>query len=236
VLDVGCGFGDTTVQIARIVGSTGEAVGVDAAKRFIEAARAEADAAKIANAKYLVADVQTDPLGGPYDRAFARFGTMFFASPVAAFRNIKRSLVPGGLLTMVVWRAKTENPMFYDSERCALSFVTVPEDTKDPTCGPGPFSMSRPDVVSDQLKAAGFDRITFERLDADVRIGINVDDAIDFAMMLGPAGEVLRLAGADAEKKRPAIIAAMRELITPLAREGGVYAGSSTWIVSARAA
>ena len=41
VLDVGCGFGDTTLEIARRVGASGEAVGVDAAERFIRGAAQE---------------------------------------------------------------------------------------------------------------------------------------------------------------------------------------------------
>src|SRR5215208_8349894 len=92
VLDIGCGFGDTTQQIAAMVGTEGEAVGVDVAERFIETATAEAADASVANARFFVADVQTDPLGGPYDMAFSRMGTMFFISPVAALRNVCKSL------------------------------------------------------------------------------------------------------------------------------------------------
>src|SRR5215210_6971182 len=65
VLDIGCGFGDTTQQIARMVGNTGEAVGIDVAPRFIETARAESDEAGVENARFEVADVQTHELGGP---------------------------------------------------------------------------------------------------------------------------------------------------------------------------
>ena len=106
VLDLGCGFGDTTQQIAELVGPEGEAVGVDAAARFIETARQEAAQASVANARFDVADVQVDDLGGPYDLAFSRMGTMFFASPVAALRNVRNALVPGGRLVMVVWRRR----------------------------------------------------------------------------------------------------------------------------------
>jgi ubiquinone/menaquinone biosynthesis C-methylase UbiE len=85
---------------------------VDAAPRFIETATREAKEAELPNARFIVADVQADPLGGPYDQAFSRFGTMFFASPVAAFRNVRRSLARGAKLTMVVSRKKEENPFF----------------------------------------------------------------------------------------------------------------------------
>src|SRR3954447_19572038 len=101
VLDIGCGFGDTTPRIAALVGDAGEAVGVDAAERFIETARAESEAS---NVRFLVGDVQTIPFDDGYDMAFSRMGTMFFGNPVAALRNVRSALVPGGRLVMVVWR------------------------------------------------------------------------------------------------------------------------------------
>ena len=197
VLDVGCGFGDTTITLARLVGSGGEAVGVDAAARFIETGRRDAAEQGVPNARFLVADVEREVPGGPYDRAFARFGTMFFANPVAALRNVRKSLASGGSFTFVVWRRKDENPCWFDPEQRVLRFVQVPEQTNAPTCGPGPFSMSGPDTVSAQLIAAGFDRIAFERHDRAIRLGRDVDDAVAFSMALGPAGEVMRLAGAE---------------------------------------
>ncbi|MFL6654045.1 MAG: class I SAM-dependent methyltransferase, partial [Sulfurifustis sp.] len=90
VLDVGCGFGDSALKIAAAVGPEGEVVGVDCAENFIRAAEREAKSAGIRNASFFVADVQTDDLRGPYDHAFARFGTMFFNLPGAAMRNIRR--------------------------------------------------------------------------------------------------------------------------------------------------
>ncbi|MGO9839003.1 MAG: class I SAM-dependent methyltransferase [Polyangiaceae bacterium] len=233
VLDVGCGFGDTTLRIARAAGARGSCTGVDAAARFIEVARREGEG--VNNAHFSVADVETDTLGGTYDRAFSRFGTMFFAAPVRALKSVRRSLTPGGELTIVVWRRKDENPLFYDPEQRVLELVQVPEKTDEPTCGPGPFSQASPDVLSAQLRAAGFDRITFERFDADVRVGANVELAVEFAMALGPAGEVMRLAGEEGLRRKPEVVASLRTLLEPLSRPEGVYAASSSWLVSARA-
>lgn len=235
VLDVGCGFGDTTLEICRYVGEAGVVVGVDAASRFIESARKDAGAAGITNAQFEVADVEVADLHGPYDQAFSRFGTMFFGNPVAALRNIRRSLKPGGLLSMVVWRRKDENAFFHQVERQVL--LTVPRVDKGDqvTCGAGPFSMASPDVVSAQLLAAGFERPSFERFDADICMGESVEDAVAFAMDLGPAGEILRLAGEAAVAARPKVVASLHDLLAGFAREGGVFGGSSTWIVSARA-
>ncbi len=108
-LDIGCGFGDTTRQLARLVGPDGEAVGVDASPRFIAASREEAAEEGVENVRYVVADVEAglpEEVGDGFDRVFARMGTMFFANPVPAMRTIRAAMRPGALLTMVVWRQK----------------------------------------------------------------------------------------------------------------------------------
>lgn len=236
VLDVGCGFGDSTVRIAQRVGPAGAAVGVDCAPRFVRAAEDEARATGVANASFVVADVQSDDLGGPYDAAFSRFGTMFFALPGAALANVRRALKRGGNLTMIVWRRREENPWLHEAEQRVRAIVPVVshEDTDQVHCGPGPFSMAGPDMVSGMLRAVGWERIAFERFDADICIGRDLDEAIEFAMALGPAGEIIRLAGDDGVRLRPQVVAALTEALTPFVRADGVWAPSSTWFVSAR--
>ncbi len=232
VLDVGCGFGDVTAAIARRVGP-GRVFGVDVADRFVEASREDARKAGRANVEFFRADVQSDHLGGPYDAVFSRFGTMFFASPVAALKNLRSVLAPGGRVCLVVWRKREDNAWIHVAETIVRDLVEEPEETSEPTCGPGPFSMSSADVTSDQLKRAGFRHVSFERHDAPVTIGRDLDDAIEFALALGPAGEVMRLAGDEAEKQRPAVIAALKRALTPYATSDGVVMPSSTWFVTA---
>ncbi len=236
VLDVGCGFGDSTRLIARRIGERGRAVGVDCAARFVESAQSEARAEHVTNAEFFVADVQSEDLRGPYDFVFSRFGTMFFNLPGAALRNIRKAVTPGGELFMIVWRRREENPWLHDAELCVRALVPVVshEETDQVHCGPGPFSMSGPDLVSTMLRAAGYDRITFERFDADICIGRDLDEAVEFAMALGPAGEIMRLAGAEAEKRKPQVIAALRETLGKYVRTNGVWGPSSTWFVRAR--
>lgn len=235
VLDIGCGFGDSTRRIAAQVGPRGEAVGVDCANNFIEAARNEASAAGVGNARFLVADVQAEPLGGPYDQAFARFGTMFFDLPGAAMRNVRRALAPGARFTQIVWRRREDNPWLHEAELRVRELVPVVshDDTDAVHCGPGPFSMSGPDMVSGMLLGAGFERVGFERFDTDICIGRDLSEAIEFATALGPAGEIIRLAGEQGERLRPAVHKALAEALEPYCRADGVWAPSSTWFITA---
>jgi SAM-dependent methyltransferase len=236
VLDIGCGLGDTTQQIAALVGPEGEAVGVDAAENFIEMATSEAAEAGVENARFLVADVQTDDLGGPYDMAFSRMGTMFFISPVAAMRNVCKSLVPGGKLVMVVWRRREDNLWMYRAQQIVEGIVQKPEEYDEPTCGPGPFSMAGADTTSDILVHAGFTDISLTRSDLDIMGGTTIDEALDLVMSIGPAGEILRLQGDRAAHLLPKVDAALREGLAEYVRDDGtVWAPASTWIVTATA-
>lgn len=236
VLDVGCGFGDTTQRIAAQVNPSGEAVGVDCAQNFIDSATREAAKASIKNASFFVADAQTDNLRGPYDYAFSRFGTMFFNLPGLALRNIRRALAPGSEFSMIVWRRREDNPWLHEAELRVKQIVPVVshEETEQVHCGPGPFSMAGPDMVSDMLRGAGYERIAFARYDTDICIGRTLDDAVEFAMALGPAGEIIRLAGEEGERCKGKVIAALRETLSTHQRADGVWAGSSTWFVTAR--
>ncbi|HXZ54766.1 MAG TPA: class I SAM-dependent methyltransferase [Burkholderiales bacterium] len=236
VLDVGCGFGDTTLRLARRVGNSGKAVGVDCAENFVRMAETEARKEGVANASFFVADVQADDLRGPYDQAFGRFGTMFFEMPGAAMRNVRRALRPGGTFMQIVWRRREENPWLHEAELRVKEIVPAVshEETDQVHCGPGPFSMAGPDMVSTMLRVAGFERIAFERYDCDICIGRDLDDAIAFAMALGPAGEAIRLAGEEGEKRKPRVIEALKEALAPFVRGNGVWAPSSTWFITAK--
>jgi ubiquinone/menaquinone biosynthesis C-methylase UbiE len=235
VLDVGCGFGDSTLRIAKLVGPNGEAVGVDCAENFVRAAETEAGKAGVRNARFFVGDAQSGDLGGLYDHAFARFGTMFFEMPGAAMRNVRKALKPGGTFMQIVWRRREENPWLHAAELRVKEIVPVVShaETDQVHCGPGPFSMAGPDMVSTMLRVAGFDRIAFERYDGDICIGRDLHDAIEFAMALGPAGEIIRLAGEEGTKRKPQVIEALRETLAPFVRPDGVWGPSSVWFITA---
>lgn len=237
VLDIGCGFGDTTTAIAELVGESGSAHGVDVAERFIETGRAEAEKAGIENVSFEVADVQTATFEPIYDRAFSRFGTMFFASPVPALRNVRGGLVPGGRLCMVVWRRKLDNEWLHRAELAVENWLEEPDpdQTDEPTCGPGPFSMANADTVTEVLVHAGFEQIDLRRNDIVVSIGRDLDRAVALLMSIGPAGEIIRLSGDDAERIRPQLEAAIADALSEFVTDDGVFAPSSTWIITARA-
>src|ERR1700712_970938 len=176
VLDVGCGFGETTLQLAGIVGPGGSAAGTDCCARFLEVARADASAAGVTNASFTLADAQTAAFEPEFDLAFARFGTMFFADPVAGMRNIRTALVPGGRLLMVVWAPIEDNPWL----SFARSIVQrhLPPEASEPAPGPGPFSLSDPAVVTSTVTAAGYSDVGLERTTEVVRVGGSVEEAM----------------------------------------------------------
>jgi len=232
-LDIGCGFGDTTQQLAELVGADGSVLGVDAAPRFIETAREEAAPAGLRNVRFEVADVEAHSFEGQFDLAFSRMGTMFFANPVAALR---KALVPGGRLAIAVWRSKVENEGFYRGQLVTERFVSKPEQYDEPTCGPGPFSMGNADTTSGILVSAGFERISLLRCDKPILIGVDLDEAVEFVMSIGPAGEILRLAGEQAADLHEPVAAALREDMAEwVGPDGKVLAPASTWIVTAHA-
>ncbi|HKO92135.1 MAG TPA: class I SAM-dependent methyltransferase, partial [Polyangiaceae bacterium] len=212
--------------------------GIDCAANFIEIARREAEQARLPGASFAVGDVQFAPLGGPYERVFSRFGTMFFHLPGAALRNLRRSLVPGGELSLIVWRRREDNPWLHAAEQTVRSLVPVVahEQTDEVHCGPGPFAWSGADVVSDMLVGAGYTTIGFERCDLDICIGRDLEEAVQFAMALGPAGEILRLAGEAGERSRERVLGALAQTLAQFQRSdgSGVWAPSSTWFITAR--
>ncbi len=232
VLDLGCGFGDTSQRLAELVGPQGEVRGVDVSEPFIAQATSEAEGGP-GNLSFAVADVQVDDLGGGFDYAFSRMGLMFFANPVAALRNVRSALRPGGRLCAVVWRRKEDNEWVRRAELVVDEYLEHPEESDEPTCGPGPFSMANADTVSEQLKIAGYEGITLRRCDLALKIGNDLDHAVEFNMSLGPAGEVLRLWEDRIDEIRPKIAAELRGALAEFEGPEGVFAPASTWILGA---
>jgi ubiquinone/menaquinone biosynthesis C-methylase UbiE len=233
VLDVGCGWGDTAIELARRVGPSGSVIGLDCCGAFLDAGRADAKDAGLTNLTFLEADVQVYPFEPAHDFCFSRFGTQFFENPVAGLRNMRLALRPGGLMTMIVWRAPADNPWLTLSKQVLLRYLPPVKD-KAATCGPGPFSMTDTEVVNRQLRDAGYSDIQFERIDAKVMVGRDLDEAVAFQLAIGPAGEVYREAGKEAERLHDKLVAALRDELRKFVGPEGVMMNSSSWVVTAQ--
>jgi len=233
VLDVGCGFGDTAIKLANLVGPTGRVVGIDCCDEFLDFAKADAAEKNLTNVSFQRGDAEIALPVNEYDFVFARFGTMFFTNPVAAMRNMRRALRPGGRMVHIVWRTREDNPWLSMAKDVVLRFLPPPGEGAQ-TCGPGPFSMSNEQMVRGMMRSAGYDEIEFHRVDAPILIGNNVEDAIAFQLALGPAGEVFREAGEEAERKRDEIETALAGAIGQQTTSAeGIVMDSSSWVISA---
>lgn len=235
VLDVGCGWGETTRRLGELVGEAGSVLGVDLSAPFVQAARRETDEAGAANVELRVDDAQEADLGGPFDYAFSRMGIMFFSDPVRGLANLRGALRPGGRLVAVCWRRKPDNEWVHRAQLVVEAHLDPPQREEGAGPAPGPYSMADADLVGQQLTLAGFEAIELRRCDLPIRLGADLDAAVEFGMALGPAGEIIREAGERADELRPTIGAELRAAFADLVRPDGVWAPASTWILSARA-
>jgi ubiquinone/menaquinone biosynthesis C-methylase UbiE len=233
VLDVGCGFGDTAIRLAERVGPEGTVVGIDCCDAFLDIARGEVAARGVKTVTFMRGDAEIALPAENFDFVFSRFGTMFFANPVAGLRNMRKALRPGGRMVHIVWRRRADNPWLSMAKDVVLRFLPEPGADAQ-TCGPGPFSMADEQIVTAMMRSAGYENIEFQRVDAPVLVGNDVNDAIAFQLAIGPAGEVFREAGALAEEKRAEIEAALAEAINRQAvANEGIVMDSSSWVISA---
>lgn len=159
ILDVGCGTGGTTVAIARMVEPGGQVVGADIASEMLVRARQRADEAGMSNIEFVHADVQTEDFGETrFDAAFSRFGVMFYAEPVLAFANVRRSLRHGGRLAFACWQHIFANEWMLVPGMAVMTATGTPPPM--PAEGePGPFSLADPERVNSVLRDAGFSEV-----------------------------------------------------------------------------
>ncbi len=146
---------------------------------------------------------------------------------------MRKSLKPGGIMTMIVWRGIDDNPWLGSAKKTVLKFLPPPGENAQ-TCGPGPFSMADTGVVTKQLEIAGYMDIEFEQIDAQVFVGKDLDDAVAFQLALGPAGEIYREAGKLAEEHHDEIAKALKASLANYQRPNGIMMDSSSWKVTAR--
>jgi SAM-dependent methyltransferase len=233
-IDVGCGFGETTRQLAGLVGPGGFALGTDSSPRFIEDARREAAEAGVENVEFEIADAQSAAWEPDFDYAFSRMGTQFFAAPVPAMRAIRGALKPGGALRKICWRRKVDSPFWLETEQVVERFLSRPEEYEADTCGPGPFSLGNPETLQGILEAAGFAEIELHQRDFDYFMGRDMAEAVDSLLAIGPGAELIRLNGEDGESRRAKIADALADHYAAWQRaDGSIVGRGSVWLVAA---
>jgi SAM-dependent methyltransferase len=155
IVDIGCGGGETTLELARAVAPDGTVMGIDLSAAVLAFARRAAEGSQ--RVRFVAADAQAYPFEpASFDAAFSRFGVMFFGDPMAAFTNIYRSLKPNGRLAFVCWRALEQNPLDLVPLRAASPHLP-PQPTHDPEA-PGPFAFADADRVRGILEARASQR------------------------------------------------------------------------------
>jgi SAM-dependent methyltransferase len=232
VLDIGCGLGPTTVELARRVAPNGRAVGLDVSASMIALARQRA--AGIANIEFIAGDAAQHSFAAPFaDLLFSRFGVMFFGDPTAAFTNLRKAVKPKGRLVFACWRKLSENQWMLTPLMAAYEHLPrLPSAAPDE---PGPFSFADQERVTRILTTAGFTapRFTPADLAFDVAGGEGMDAAVHQAMTIGATSRVLQ----DQPKNvLDAVAASIRKALTPFAKGQNVELPGAIWLVEATAA
>lgn len=229
VLDIGCGCGETTFELARRVGASGFVTGIDISRLLIETGHQLADRSNLSNVRFEAADAQTFPLPKQsFDLVFSRFGIMFFDDPEAAFSNFHTALSPGGRLSFVCWPAPRDNLFMTIPIAAAARHITLPEPG-DPEA-PGPFAFADPRRVKRILAGAGFGEIDIDRVIEKVGGG-TLDETARMLLELGPLSSVLDDID---DKTRHAIFADIRTALADSESSGRILLDAAAWLVTAR--
>jgi len=230
VIDIGCGCGDTSIEIARIVGEAGSVLGVDVSQPMLEVARSRGALANCAHLAFREGDASEAGLPANTDLLFSRFGVMFFSQPSQAFSHLRKSLRTGGRCVFVCWRTPRDNPWAMTPLAAARTAMGVTPTPADPDA-PGPFAFADDARLRTILLVAGFGAIDIQRFDAVLSLGATPRSAAEGAVQIGPVSRFVREVGAE---HLPIILDAVERTLAPLAApDGHVSLNGSTWIVAA---
>jgi SAM-dependent methyltransferase len=228
VLDVGCGCGAPTLELARAVGPSGRVAALDISGPMLVEAEARAMAAGVANVDWRQADPATAALSG-FDLLISAFGVMFFGDPVAAFANMRHAADRRARMAIVCWRSLAENPWM----EVPMSAVArhLPPRPKPVPHAPGMFAFADPARVSEVLTAAGWAPPHFERLDIDLDIaaGRGLEQAVEQSTRIGAVNSWLRNEPAEVVS---AAVASLREALAPHAEGTSVRLPGAMWLIS----
>jgi SAM-dependent methyltransferase len=229
VIDIGCGCGDTSIEIARIVGNAGEVIGVDVSTSMLDVARSRIALADRAHLVFCEADASEAELPANIDLLFSRFGVMFFSQPTQALNHLRKSLRAGGRCVFVCWRAPRDNTWAMvplSAARAALSVTPAPADPN----APGPFAFADEQRLRAILSGAGFGAVHLQRFDATLSLGATPRSAAEAAVQIGAVSRFVREVGVE---HLPVILEAVERALGKFAAsDGQVSLNGSTWIVS----
>jgi SAM-dependent methyltransferase len=230
VIDAGCGCGDTSIEIARIVGEAGSVLGIDVSQPMLEVARSRGAQAGCSHLAFHNGDASEAELPANTDLLFSRFGVMFFSEPSRAFSHLRKSLRAGGRCVFVCWRAPRDNGWAMTPLAAARTAMGVTPARADPDA-PGPFAFADEPRLRAILSDAGFGTIDVQRFDTAIPMGATPRSAAESAVRVGPVSRLVREVGVD---HLPIIIDAVEHAFVALAApDGQVSLNGSTWIVSA---
>ena len=232
-IDVGCGCGATTLELAARAGAGGKTLGVDISAPMIARARQRAEEMK-SPAEFMLADASAHPFApGSFDLLASRFGIMFFLEPVPAFAHMRKALAPGGRVAFACWRPMKENPWI-----AAPLFAALPHIPKQEPAipgAPGPFAFDDRDRLNGVLTKAGYSAVEIEPFDAPLAVGAGTDpvaDALQQTLDIGPLARIFRELN---DEQRRLSTAAVREALARHVADGRVVMGGAVWLVTARA-
>ena len=232
VLDIGCGCGHTTLNIAKRIEPSGNVTGLDISEPMLKRAKESAVEMSITNTLFKCVDVQTEDLGDQiYSAAFSRFGVMFFEDSIAAFKNINKSLISGGYLSFVCWQSPAVNPWQSLFIQEVKKFLDLPSP---PPRSPGPFAFMESEYVSSILEESKFQDITIEGHEAEVNMfsGRSLSDSVKDYISINPV--VTQMLKESSENQIAEIVNSGIEAFSPYYSEKGLIFPSATWLVTAR--
>jgi ubiquinone/menaquinone biosynthesis C-methylase UbiE len=226
VLDVGCGTGATTVDVAGLLGPRGRGIGIDISAAMLAAARARAEQSGRA-AHFVLGDAQTYPFEpAQFDAVISRMGVMFFDDPVEAFTNLHHAARPGAQLRFLAWRGPADNPFMTTAERAAAPLLPqLP--ARDPDA-PGQFAFADAHRVENILSQSGWSEINIHGV--DLPCGLAEDKLIGYVASMGPVGRILSQTD---DKTRARVLDVVREAFDPFVHNTEVGYTAACWLVGA---
>ncbi|MGB5557149.1 MAG: class I SAM-dependent methyltransferase [Paracoccaceae bacterium] len=220
IADIGCGAGASTFALAVRAGPSGHVTGIDVSAPLLQLAKDRKANLNIPNTSFKLADAQ-DHVFPPeeFDLVASRFGLMFFADPVAAFRNLFGTTRRGGRIAFVAWAGPDRNPWFRLPQAIAIDHLgPVPSV---PPEAPGPMAFRDIDRVVGILEAAGFSDCQGQCVATNLYHPGGLNAVIRLASHVGPTARIVRTKGGSAED-HAMIMKRVADALTEFDRPDGI--------------